>query len=371
LYALDEIEANLMTFWQLVESQKAFQPLYAKIKLIYGCNLKCEMCNHWRIPREAPLSIERLLEIIDELAELGCRKIHFSGGEALLRPRVTELVERASSRGIRVTLTTNGTLLDKENAKALIRAGLRGVNISIDSPEKKNHDQIRGVPGSWKKACRAVRLFRQYAHKGKLTIRINTVVSRSNYLSLAALPTLAAKLGADAINLIPVDDHCGEHLSLSHRHISLFNTYIAPVLGQNGLRLGLFEREDQAFVFGKTPSEVKLGRRGEYAYGFYNRHPCFAPWTHTLVDFNGLVYVCCMTREQIQPLGDLRMQSFSQIWRGIAYNQVRSKMFPASLEACRRCDDFIDQNRQIFQLLKKQIGEETQLRSENISTSSS
>jgi hypothetical protein len=47
-----------------------------------------------------------------------------------------------------------------------------------------------------------------------LTVRINTVVSRENYFSLATLPELAHQLGADGINLIPVDDHCGEHLSM-------------------------------------------------------------------------------------------------------------------------------------------------------------
>ncbi len=353
MYALEKIEENIALFRQAVSMRQAFRPLYVKIKLIFGCNLKCEMCNHWRITREAPLSMTRFKEIIDELAELGCQKIHFSGGEALLRPQLIQLVERASSLGIRVTLTTNGTLVDKAQAKALIEAGLRGVNISIDSPERKIHDQIRGVPGSWKKACRAVRFFRRYTHKGKLTIRINTVVSRSNYLSLANLPLLASDLGADAINLIPVDDHCGDHLSLSRRHIAQFNTRIAPVLAENATRLGLIGQAEQVYIFGNTPAAITQGRHGEYAFGFYDQHPCFAPWTHSLIDFNGLVYVCCMTREQMPPLGDLRTQSFCEIWSGAAYDQVRGQMFPASLDACRRCDDFIGQNRQILQLVQR------------------
>ncbi len=311
------------------------------------------MCNHWRTAREAPLSIARFMEVIEELAELGCRKIHFTGGEALLRKKLVQLVEKASSLGIRTTLTTNGTLVNKERAKALIQAGLRGVNISLDSPEKKIHDRIRGVPGSWKKTCQAVNLFRRYAHKGKVTIRINTVVSRSNYASLGTLPQLASDLGADALNLIGIDDHCGEQLSLSYRHIALYNARIAPDLASNAVRLGLIEHEDQVYVFGNTPASIRLGRRGAYAFGFYDRRPCFAPWSHSLIDFNGLVYVCCMTREQIQPLGDLRTQSFADIWYGAAYEQIRKQMFPASLDACRRCDDFTKQNRQILDWLQE------------------
>lgn len=353
MYALEKIEENIALFRQAVSMRRAFRPLYVKIKLIFSCNLKCEMCNHWRITREAPLSIMRFMEIIDELAELGCQKIHFSGGEALLRPQLTQLVERASSLGIRVNLTTNGTLVDKAQAKALIEAGLRGVNISIDSPERKTHEQIRGVPGSWKKACQAVRFFRRYAHKGKLTIRINTVVSRSNYLSLANLPQFVSDLGADVINLIPVDDHCGDHLSLSRRHIAQFNARIAPVLAENAARLGLMDQAEPVYIFGNTPTAIKQGRHGKYAFGFYDQHPCFAPWTHSLIDFNGLVYACCMTREQTPPLGDLGAQTFSEIWSGAAYDQLRGQMFPASLDACPRCDDFIRQNRQILQLVQR------------------
>lgn len=353
MYALNEIEKDILLFRQNVRARQAFRPLYVKIKLIYGCNLKCEMCNHWRTTRESPLSIVRFEEIIDELAGLGCQKIHFSGGEALLRPQLIQLVERASGLGIRVTLTTNGTLVDKLQAKALIQAGLRGVNISIDSPVRKIHDQIRGVPGSWKKTCQSVRFFRRYAHKGKLTVRINTVVSRTNYLSLVNLPQLASDLGADALNLIALDDHCGEHLSLSRRHLTIYNTRIAPLLAESAASLGLIDCEDQVYIFGNTPAAIKQGRRGEYAFGFYDQHPCFTPWTHSLIDFNGLVFVCCMTREQMPALGDLRTQSFSEIWQGEAYDRVRSQMFPASLAACRRCDDFIDQNRRIFELVQK------------------
>ena len=100
-----------------------------------------------------------------------------------------------------LTMTTNGTLIDKVKAKRLVEAGLRGVNISIDSPIRKMHEKIRGVEGSFKKTAQAVALFNRYAHKGKLTVRINTVVGRSNFETLATLPDLAHELGADGINL--------------------------------------------------------------------------------------------------------------------------------------------------------------------------
>jgi radical SAM protein with 4Fe4S-binding SPASM domain len=334
-----------------VLNARPFKPLYVKFKVFYGCNLKCEMCNHWRETRKPPVTPERLKEVITELAEMGTQKIHISGGEPMLRPQIPDFVELASSLGIKVTMTTNGTLITKEKAKRLVEAGLRGVNLSIDSPIRKMHEKIRGVEGAFKATVKAVELFRRYKHKGKLTIRINTVVSRTNYETLATLPDLAHELGADGINLIPVDDHCGEILSMRRKDIAKFNEEIAPRIAERALELGLIISDEDAFPFGRDESEVRLGRVGRYAFGFYDKHPCYAPWTHSLIDFNGNVYVCCMTREKISPLGNIVHQSFREIWDGASYRRIRLNMHPPALKPCQRCDDFIDENKKIWETI--------------------
>ena len=351
MYIPEEINAHKEEMRQAILHARPFKPLYVKLKVFYGCNLKCEMCNHWRETREPPLSSTRIREALDELAALGTRKIHISGGEPMLRPQVPDMVEHASSLGIKVTMTTNGTLIDKVRAKRLVEGGLRGVNISIDSPVRKMHEKIRGVEGSFKATIKAVELFRRYKHKGKLNIRINTVVSRTNYQTLVTLPDLAHELGADGINLIPVDDHCGEILSMRKKDIVLFNTEIAPKIAERALALGLIVSEEEAFPFGRTDSEVRLGRAGRYAFGYYEKHPCYAPWTHSLIDFNGNVYVCCMTRERIPPLGNLKERSFREIWESVAYLQIRLRMHPPGLAACKRCDDFVEQNKRIREMI--------------------
>lgn len=352
MYALDAVRADAEAFRNAVRERRAYQPLYVKIKLIYGCNLRCQMCNHWRAPREAPLSAARLGEIISELAALGCRKLHFSGGEPLLRPWVPALTTHATALGLRVTMTSNGTLVDKHTARQLTESGLRGINISLDSPDRRTHDRVRGVRGAWKRTTRALEYFQRYRGKGKLAVRINTVVSRENYHSLAPLPDLVHNLGAQALNLIPVDDHCGEHLALRHRDLTAFNAEVAPHIAERALALGLMTDERQAYPFGRTPDELQQARCGNYAYGWYRRHPCFAPWTHSLIDYNGLVYVCCMTREQIAPLGDLKHQSFAEVWTGAGYAAIRHMMDPPQLAPCRRCDDFLTENREMLGVVK-------------------
>jgi len=177
------------------------------------------------------------------------------------------------------------------------------------------------------------------------------VVSRANYTSLAELPGFANQLGADFINLIPVDDHCDESLLLRRGHIQTYNNQIAPLIAEQGLALNLIQDESQTYPFGRTPRAFKRARQGEYAQGWYDRYPCFAPWTHSLIDFDGRVYACCMTRGRIKPLGRLKHASFTEIWTGLEYHQVRAQMFPPKLPACSRCDDFLGENRMLLGLL--------------------
>ncbi|NJP07448.1 MAG: radical SAM protein, partial [Chloroflexaceae bacterium] len=95
MYALHTITADPQPFAQAVQQCRPFRPLSVKIKVIFGCNLRCVMCNHWRFQRGGALPMARLHQLVEELAALGCRKVHFSGGEPLLRRELPELISHA------------------------------------------------------------------------------------------------------------------------------------------------------------------------------------------------------------------------------------------------------------------------------------
>lgn len=359
MYALDEIAADAAVFESAVCNGQPYRPLYVKMKLVWTCNLRCEMCNHWREVRQPPLDVARLKTVVDELAGLGCRKIHLSGGEPTLYRELPALIEHMAAQGIRVTMTTNATLITRDRARDLVTAGLRGVNVSIDSPEPRLHDRIRGSKGAWKQAVKGFRHLRRRLKKGR--VRLNTVVGRLNYASLVDLPEMAAGLGADEINLIPMDCHTGDVQHLSKRQILDYNERIAPVLAERALALGLIRQPGQAYPFGLSRAAIELSRTGLYARGYYERRPCFVPWTHALINHLGQVSICCMLRDG-PILGDLRQQSFTEIWRGPAYAALRRRTDLPLFSTCRRCDDFLAENRQLAGLV--------QLRSENRSSSS-
>jgi MoaA/NifB/PqqE/SkfB family radical SAM enzyme len=347
MYDLDRVAAEADIFRAAVLNGQPYKPLYVKLKLIWHCNLRCGMCNHWRSKREPPLEIVRLKEVIDELATLGCRKIHISGGEPTLHPDLPELVAYMSERGLRVNMTTNATLITKPLAKSLAKARLRGVNVSIDSPVPRIHDRIRGVKGAWKRAVKGAGYLSQKLKKRKL--RINTVVGRLNYNTLTGLPALAADLGASSLNLIPLDENTTDLKGLSKRQIVAYNQEIAPVIAEKSLALGLMERPEQAYPFGVTHLEVCHSKVGFYAKGYYEAQRCFVPWTHALIDHIGRVGLCCMLRER-PILGDLRHQSFTEIWTGEKYAELRRQKNLPLFGRCRRCDDFLAENRQLAEL---------------------
>lgn len=344
MYALEDVAADRVIFKTAVREALPYKPLYVKIKLVWTCNLRCGMCNHWREKQEKPLHLDQFKAIVDELAALGCQKIHITGGEPTLYPDLVDLIRHIRQYDIRVNMTTNATLITKEKARALAEAGLHRVNISLDSPDRRVHDRVRGVKGAWKKTTKAARYLRRRLKKGQVCI--NTVVGRSNYQSLAGLPDLAHELGANQLNLIPLDEHTGDLFRLNKRQIKDFNANIAPVIAQKGLSYGLIQDMREAYPFGIKSREINLAKEGLYAGGYYETHRCFAPWTHALIDHMGRVAVCCMLREK-PIMGNLHEQSFKQVWEGENYIALRRTPSLPMFAECRHCDDFVAQNRRL------------------------
>lgn len=122
---------------------------YLRVSLTDRCNLRCFYCmgkDVKFVPKAEVLSLEEMDRLCAAFIRLGVRKLRLTGGEPLVRHGVMNLIERLGARVANgeldeLTLTSNGTLLAK-HAPALAAAGVRRVNVSLDTLDAATFSQI-------------------------------------------------------------------------------------------------------------------------------------------------------------------------------------------------------------------------------------
>ena len=167
---------------------------YLRVSLTDRCNFRCRYCRpqknfNW-LPPEAILSYEELLTILSVARKLGISRLRLTGGEPLIRREVLRLLERLADLGFEdLALTTNGFFL-AQMAQALKTAGLKRVNVSLDSPNPQTFKEITGVDGL-KQVLKG--LFAAL-EAGLSPVKVNVVVMRGvNHKEVPALASLSLK----------------------------------------------------------------------------------------------------------------------------------------------------------------------------------
>ncbi|WP_438496632.1 radical SAM protein [Paenibacillus sp. IHBB 3054] len=120
------------------------------------CNAHCIHCSSSSgtcLPGE--LDQARALQLIDELADMGCIDLALSGGEPLLRADIEQIIEHAVHHHMQVGLGTNGWGLNLKRAKELRGLGLQRIQISLDGIGQ-THDEVRGLKGLFNRVERAI-----------------------------------------------------------------------------------------------------------------------------------------------------------------------------------------------------------------------
>ncbi len=160
------------------------------------CNFACSHCFS-RLDRSPELSGEEARRVVDVLSAHGVMFLNYGTGEPLLRDDLFPLTEYATGKGLKVTMNSNGSLIDAAAARRIRDAGFHSVGISIDSADAAVHDRFRRMPGSFAKAVGAARLLREC----DVTLTVSSVICKVNHDAFADLVSLAKELGAGTIDL--------------------------------------------------------------------------------------------------------------------------------------------------------------------------
>lgn len=179
------------------------------------CNLRCIHCYADSHAQQYPgeLTWEQCCAVIDDLADYRANALLLSGGEPLLHPRLPQILERAAGKGLKVTISTNGTKITPSYAKLFKELGVAYVGISLDGIGAV-HDQFRGVPGAFEKAILGFKHCEEAGQKTglRLTLTRNNVqcmeqildfIERENIKRVCFYHLVPTGRGVDVASLHP------------------------------------------------------------------------------------------------------------------------------------------------------------------------
>lgn len=328
------------------------------IEITTFCNLDCQMCvrRAWDEPfGHMPLAVfSDLMEQVRQFPQPPI--IHLSGyGEPMIHPQFLEIVRLAKATGGPVEITTNGTLLTKATAQALIELDLDRLMVSIDGVDADHYDDIR-VGGSFKRVIENLRHIRRLKLRGKgrhsnPQVGISFVAMKRNVADLPKLPWLATYIGAAEIQVSNVVPHVPEmEDEILYEHSLRASAYRgsrwAPNMNLPKLDMSAPALEPLSSVFDSIASLSVLNT----SLSSHNDYCRFAQEGFTVIRWDGAVTPCLpllhdhptylLGREkQIThyTLGNINQQSLAEIWQSAEYAEFRAKLRQFPFSPCTTC----------------------------------
>jgi len=282
------------------------------------CNLRCVHCysDSYAQKYSGELTNEDAKRVIDDLAAFQVPAVLFSGGEPLTRPDLFDLMGYAVGKGLRVTLSTNGTLLDEVAAKKLKELGTTYVGISLDGIGETN-DIFRGKKGAFDGAVRGMRNCRAVNQK----VGLRLTLTRRNCMDLH-----------DIFSFIEAEDiqrACFYHLVYSGRGNTADE--LTPAEIRRAMDI-ILERTQSFHKRGLKKEILTVDNHADNAYVYLKlgeREPERAEQIHKLMKWNGgganssgIGIANIDTQGNVHPdqfwqaatLGNVKKQPFSEIW---------------------------------------------------------
>lgn len=343
-------------------------PEQVVVDLTNHCNQKCIGCWLYSpLLKNKPeakvlkrqLSFESARRLIDELAELGTKRIRFTGGgEPFLHPEIMKLIAQAKAKGLICCVTTNFTLLNNEMIKDLIQLKLDELAISLWASNQNTYQKTH--PASGQEAFEKIKENIQFLTQEKKTAPLVTlcnVICSLNYLEVEEMFKFALKMKVEGVYFTLVDALEGVEplfLNQKQKQIVLQQAENIQKLWQNlpsgdRIKLDYFE----GFILRLQENNYLSGN---YDCHRINKIPCYTGWTFARVLADGSVAPCC--RGVSQKMGNINQECFKDIWIGPKYTEfrIKAKYLPKSnyyfkdIGCLKMCDNLMH-NEEIHQRL--------------------
>jgi radical SAM protein with 4Fe4S-binding SPASM domain len=277
-------------------------PIYVRVKPTNKCCHDCIYCvyneafsgMHQSMSREDELEKWKLIEILNDFADIGVKSLTFSGGgEPLFYSHIDEALELSLKRNIAVSVITNGQYL--KNKTAILLASAKWVRVSMDYHNPESFKKIRRTdPSQFQNICNNVKNFSKIKNKD-CNLTTNWIISRDNYNTILESVILMKSIGIESVRFSPL-------------WTKNFHEYHDPIKAQIKETINRSRNiEDDNF-------EIIDGYNTDIAVSRIN-HRCFYNQTVPVIGADGNVYTC--HNKAYDPdgiIGSVKTQSFKEMW---------------------------------------------------------
>jgi MoaA/NifB/PqqE/SkfB family radical SAM enzyme len=335
----------------LTGSRAPSGPLHAQVGICDPCNHECVFC--WDHPpddrasadtadrfggaRPGVMSIEMFRGIVDDLFDLGTRRIDLIGrGEPFLNRAALDMVRYVKGRGMHMQIVTNGSRLFEPIAKGLVAARTDRLNVSLNAgtPETYPHIHVTETAQDYLKVKRNLRGLADCkiaAGSDAPFISLSFVITAKNYFEVEQMIEVTHEVGAQQAQFAHAVLHGGtQDLALSEAQLKELQEHFLPAARARARALGVANLLHELAV--TTPSYMPSELVGPVVV------PCYTGWYFTVILANGSVMPCCQCATAIgQVTKDRRL---ADIWASREYGEFRvaARALPTKSDKLDSCE---------------------------------
>ncbi len=313
-------------------------PEQVVIDLTNRCNNNCIGCwtrspllrekqpsGAW-INEEIPF--DSVIHLINDLHDLGTRRIRFTGGgDPLIHPRLDDILRACKQRNLITCITTNGTLLNERRAELFAELPIDELAVSIwaASPDTYARTHPNKTGRTYEKIERNLGIL---AARKKLRPKVTlaNVIMAMNYAEVEQMYDLALRVRADSIYYAVLDPIEGytDGLLLEGDQVVTVNAQLDRIKDRNDALPPRQQLELENWDgFRRRISSAGEQQDGEYDANIIDSIPCYVGWIFARILANGDVAPCC--RGSDLPLGNINTDGFKKVWLGEKYAEFREK----------------------------------------------
>jgi radical SAM protein with 4Fe4S-binding SPASM domain len=281
-----------------------------------SCNLKCPECpsglREFTRPR-GMLKKDFFTKTIDEIHKDILYLIFYFQGEPYLNKNFLEMVSYASSKGMYTATSTNAHFLTDEMAKKTVESGLDRLIISLDGTTQEVYEQYRRE-GNIEKVIEGARNIVKWKKELKSKtpfVFFQFLVVRPNEHQIEDVKKLAKEVGVDEVRF-------------KTAQIYDYKNDPNQLIPQNE-KFSRYKKDKE----GKQIAKNKL------------QNHCSKLWEANVITWDGMVVPCCFDKDATHRLGDLKNQSFKEIWNNKNYKKFREEITTSrkNIDICANCSE--------------------------------